>query len=32
VQGIRLFAMVLAAPAIVRWLLRRDRRRPAAVA
>jgi membrane AbrB-like protein len=32
VQGIRLFAMVLAAPAMVRWLLRRDRRRPAAVA
>jgi len=32
VQGIRLFAMVLAAPAMVRWLLRHDRRRPAAVA
>jgi membrane AbrB-like protein len=30
VQGLRLFAMVLAAPLVVRWLVRRDRSRSAA--
>jgi uncharacterized protein len=32
VQGLRLFAMILAAPAVVRWLVRTDHRRRAAVA
>jgi membrane AbrB-like protein len=32
VQGLRLFVMILAAPAVVRWLLRADGRRRAAVA
>jgi membrane AbrB-like protein len=32
VQGLRLFAMILAAPAVVRWLVRSDHRRRAAVA
>jgi membrane AbrB-like protein len=30
VQGLRLFAMILAAPVVVRWLVRRDRSRSAA--
>src|SRR4051794_954153 len=32
VQGLRLFAMILAAPAVVRWLVKTDHRRRAAVA